>query len=79
MVEFGYVLSGAQVQVGSEGYAAQFVLEAEQITQFTLRYRRYQAALQALGRSGQELSLVYTDNGGERLTPAWYTAGKGGA
>lgn len=94
VVEFGYVLSGAQVQVGSEGYAAQFVLEAEQITQFTLRYRRYQAApeqalvlpelqaaaaLQALGRSGQELSLVYTDNGGERLTPAWYTAGKGGA
>lgn len=91
-VEFGYVLSGAQVQLGQEGYAAQFVLAAGQITQFTLCYRSYQAAperalvlpelqaaaaLQAMGRSGQELSLVYADNGGERLAPAWYTAGGG--
>jgi len=91
-VEFGYVLSGAQVQLGAEGYAAQFVIEAGQITQFTLCYRSYEAvperalvlpelqaaaALQAMGLSGRELSLVYSDSGGEHLTPAWYTAGGG--
>lgn len=92
VVEFGYVLSGAQVQLGPEGYAAQFVIEAGQITQFTLRYRSYQvtqeaalilpeiqaaAALQAMGLSGQELRLVYSDNGADHLAPAWYTGGGG--
>ena len=91
-VEFGYLLHGAQVQLGSESYAAQFVIEGDQLTQFTLHYRTYQslpeqalvlpevqaaAALQALGRSGQELCLVYFDSGSERLSPAWYTEGGG--
>ena len=91
-VEFGYLLHGAQVQLGSESYAAQFVIEGDQLTQFTLHYRTYQslpeqalvlpevqaaAALQALGRSGQELCLVYFDSGSDRLSPAWYTEGGG--
>lgn len=41
MVEFGYSLNGAQVRIGEEGWAARFVVEQGQITEFQLWFRSY--------------------------------------
>ena len=42
-VRFGYLLDGCAVYLGSEGWAAEFLMEDGYITQFTLRFRAYAA------------------------------------
>ena len=85
-VEFGYCLDGANVLVGDAGYAAHFVVEGDQITQFAMQLRSYTkageqnivlpeqqalAAMQALGQRGSELMLSYHDQGGSRIGAVW--------
>ena len=85
-VEFGYCLDGAQVQVGEEGYAASFLTEGGEITQFTLQLRCYTdteersivlperlsaAALEPLDQQGGELLLAYWDTGGDTVAAGW--------
>ncbi len=84
-VDYGYVLEGVGVQVGDEGYAARFTVQAGAITAFTLYLRSYadtgetsivlpdvQAAA-ALGERGGELTLIYEDGGtaSEHLEAGW--------
>ncbi len=85
-VDFGYCLDGTQVQVGEAGYAASFLVEGGEITQFTLQLRCYTdterrsivlperlaaAALEPLDRQGGELLLAYWDTGGEAASAGW--------
>ena len=87
-IEFGYCLDGAAVQVGDEGYAARFVVEGSEITQFVLQLRTYadtgersavlpeeqaMAAMAAMGCEGGELELAYRDVGAESVTAGWVT------
>ena len=88
-VEFGYSLNGVQVRIGEEGWSARFVVEQGQIIDFQLCFRNYtdsrttsvvlperqaMAAMAAAGHSGEELLLVYLDNGGEELISASWAA-----
>lgn len=91
-VEFGYRLNGIQVRLGEEGWAAQFLVEQGQITYFHLQFRSYTdtgntsvvlperqaaAAMEAMGHTGEELLLVYLDNGNDELVSAsWAAAGE---
>ena len=91
-VEFGYCLDGVQVRLGEEGWAARFVVEQGQITDFQLRFRSYgdggavsavlperqaMAAMEAMGHQGEELLLAYLDGGSEGLISAsWVAAGE---
>ena len=91
LVEFGYRLDGVQVRLGESGWAAQFTVEQGQITGFQLRFRSYtdsgttsvvlperqaMAAMAATGHTGEELLLIYLDNGGDGLVSAsWAAAG----
>jgi len=92
-VDFGYSLNGIPVQL-EQGSAAHFVVEGDRVTQFTLRFRSYSgageslavlplpqaaAALEAMGLSGEELMLVYSDAGGETVRADWaaVSTGKG--
>lgn len=85
-VQFGYQLDGIEVQVGSQGYAAHFRVEGNEITQFTLHLRTYTdtgtrgvvlperqavAAMQSMELRGQELILLYSDLGGDTLSAGW--------
>ena len=84
-IEFGYQLNGVPVRL-ERGYAARFLVEGEQVTQFTLYFRNYVsggdtasplplrqaiAALVAEGLEGEELVLIYPDSGGDTLTAGW--------
>ena len=84
-VDFGYSLDGIPVQL-EEGSAAHFVVQGNRVTQFTLRLRSYAAtgdrltvlpvrqaaaALEAMGLSGEELMVVYSDGGGEAVRADW--------
>ena len=88
-VEFGYRLNGIQVRLGEEGWAAQFLVEQGQITYFHLQFRSYTdtgntsvvlperqaaAAMEAMGHTGEELLLVYLDNGNDELVSASWAA-----
>ncbi|MEG2119163.1 MAG: hypothetical protein RRY53_02310, partial [Pseudoflavonifractor sp.] len=76
--DYGYQLGGVTVQLGSEGYAARFVIKENRVSEFTLNFRGYTAteektavlpetqaaaAVEALGGSGRELLLTYEDSG----------------
>ena len=91
LVEFGYSLNGAQVRIGEEGWAARFVVEQGQITEFQLWFRSYTdsgttsvvlpvrqalAAMETKGHEGEELLLVYLDGGGEGLVSASWAAAR---
>ena len=88
-VEFGYHLDGIQVRLGQEGWAARFLVEQGQITQFQLCFRSYtdsgttsvvlperqaMAAMEAKGHGGEELLLIYLDSGEELVSASWAAA-----
>lgn len=85
-VRFGYLLDGCAVYLGSEGWAAEFVIRNGYITQFTLRFRSYAAngeqtlllpvdkaaaMLPDLTDQRRELVLQYRDGGGAAVFPSW--------
>ena len=89
-VDFFYCLDGARVQVGEDGYAAHFVVEGTEITQFILQLRCYTqtgersivlpeqqacAAMGAMGQRGSELLLAYRDAGGNTVNAVWTANG----
>ena len=88
-VSFGYLLDGCTVQLGGQGWAAQFLIRDGYITQFTLRFRCYTAAgertlllpmdkaavmLPDLSAGRRELVLQYLDGGGTEVLPQWVAA-----
>ena len=90
-IEFGYSLNGTQVRIGEEGWAARFVVERGQVTDFQMWFRSYtdsgttsvvlpvrqaMAAMEAKGHEGEELLLVYLDSGGEGLVSASWAAAR---
>lgn len=86
-VDYGYLLNGAVVQLGGEGYAARFIISDGRVSDFYLLLRSYTAteeqvsvlpelqaaaAMGALKAGGKELLLGYEDRGGaETLYPGW--------
>ena len=85
-VNFAYSLDGADVLVGTDGYAAHFVVEGTEITQFVLQMRSYtetgersivlpeqqaMAAMEALGERGSMLVLAYRDSGANQVSAVW--------
>lgn len=85
-VQFGYLLGGSAVRLGSEGWAAEFVARDGYIVQFTLRFRSYAASgertlllpidkaaamLPDLTDQRRELVIQYRDGGGSELAPDW--------
>lgn len=90
-VSFNYCLNGIPVRL-ENGAAAWFQVENGRITRFVLRYRSYTdsgetsvvlpipqaaAAMEAMGLEGEELLLVYSDNGGETVSASWAATGNG--
>lgn len=90
-VSFNYCLNGIPVRL-EDGTAAWFQVENGRITRFVLRYRSYTdsgetsvvlpipqaaAAMEAMGLEGEELLLVYSDNGGETVSASWAATGNG--
>lgn len=90
-VDFGYSLDGIPVQL-EQGSAAHFVVRGDRVTQFTLRFRSYEgtgeglavlpvpqaaAALTAMGLSGKELMVVYSEGGGETVRADWAAVSAG--
>ena len=84
-IDFGYSLNGIPIHL-DQGYAARFLVEGDQVSQFTLRLRSYTAsgpgpaplpprqaaaALAAGGGAGKELVLAYLDGGGDTLSAVW--------
>lgn len=85
LVTFSYSLNGIPVQL-EMGPAAQFLVSNGRILQFTMNFRIYTdsgqttlllpqqqaaAAMEAMGYSGDELVLVYPDQGGDMLAATW--------
>lgn len=83
---FVYLLNGAQVQLGEEGWAARFCFRDSRLNSFELRLRQYEktdqlcavlplrqaaAAAGALGQSGKELQLCCRDDGSGQTSMAW--------
>ena len=84
-IDFGYSLNGVPVLL-DRGYAARFLVEAEQVVQFSICLRSYTAgdtsslvlpprqgtaALLARGLEGEEMVLTYADGGGDTLSAGW--------
>lgn len=82
---YSYSLSGAEVQLGQDGWCAQFTVRGGRITDYTLHIRSYtptsdsavllpeyqaMAAMSALDAEGRKLLLRYYDGGG-LVSPAW--------
>lgn len=85
-VRFGYLLDGCAVYLGSEGWAAEFLIWDGCIIEFTLRFRAYAAngertlllpvdkaavMLPDLTDQRRELVLQYRDTGETEVFPAW--------
>ena len=83
--DYGYCLNGAGVELGTEGYAARFIIQNGQITEFELFFRSYTdtgeqsivlpeaqaaAAMSAQRAEGCELLLAYEDSGSAELLKA---------
>lgn len=88
-VEFGCCIDGIPVQT-EEGCTARFLVRNGQILEFSLWLRGYaetgetalllpegqaMAAMESLGHAGEELVLIYPDQGGESILPVWAAAG----
>ena len=88
-VRFGYLLDGCAVHLGSEGWAAEFLIRDGFISQFTLRFRCYTSSgerplllpmdkaavmLPDLSAQRRELVLQYLDSGGAEVSPQWTAA-----
>lgn len=89
-LSFDYCLEGARVSLEG-GPAASFLVKDGRVVQFTLRCRRYtlseqtalllperqaMAILEQLDGQGEELQLLYLDQGGEAVSAQW-AAGSG--
>ncbi len=85
-IQFGYLLGGGAVHLGSEGWAAEFAVRDGYIIRFTLRFRSYTtngeqtlllpidkaaAMLPDLTDQRRELVIQYLDGGGAELSPDW--------
>lgn len=84
-VTYGYAYRGAPVQLGSDGYCAQFVVEHGAVTAFTLRPRHYtasssaplllpqeQAAAAHTGSRRWSMGILYEDRlDASPLAPFW--------
>lgn len=86
VLTYRYVLSGADVQLGQNGWCAQFVIEDGRIREYTLKLRRYEEtetsamllpeyqamyAMYAMGAEGRQLLLRYYDGGTGTVSPSW--------
>lgn len=86
VVSFHYRLDGLPVLVGGSGWAAQFLVKGNEITDFTLNLRSYSnsgatsvvprellaaAALGALDGQGGRLTLCYSDANAATVTAGW--------
>ena len=84
VLSFGYQFEGVRIRRASGQSAAQVTLEGTKVTAFTLWPRRYAAGdgeslllpltqALAIARSlgGRELSVRYTDGGGDTLSAEW--------
>ena len=84
-IDFGYSLNGVPVLL-DRGYAARFLVEGDQVVQFSICLRNYTAgdtsslvlpprqgtaALLARGLEGEEMVLTYADSGGDTLSAGW--------
>ena len=84
-IDFGYSLNGVPVLL-DRGYAARFLVEGDQVVQFSICLRNYTAgetsslvlpprqgtaALLARGLEGEEMLLTYADSGGDTLSAGW--------
>lgn len=84
-IDFGYSLNGIPVLLDRD-CAARFLVEGDQVVQFSIYLRNYTAAgasglvlpprqataaLLARGLKGEELLLTYADSGGDTLTAGW--------
>ena len=89
VADYGYCLNGAAVELGSDGYAARFIIQDGQITEFELFFRNYTdtgeqsivlpeaqaaAAMSAQKVEGSELLLAYEDTGTTELLRAEWIA-----
>ena len=87
--DYGYCLNGAGVELGADGYAARFIIQDGQITEFELFFRSYTdtgeqsivlpeaqaaAAMSAQQVQGSELLLAYEDSGTAELLRAEWIA-----
>lgn len=85
-VRFGYRLNGSAVWLYDEGWAAEFLIQQGEITEFTLHFRCYAATgnealllpmnqaaviLPELTDEARELVLQYRDWGGAEVSPLW--------
>ena len=83
---YGYSLNGAEVSLPDSACAAEFIVQAGQITDYALYFRTYEetgqtnlvmrelqaaAALEALDPEGRELLLCYSDAGGDSVQAGW--------
>lgn len=83
---YSYILSGAEVRLGEDGWCARFTVYDGQITGYTLRLRRYSlsgeravllpeyqamTAMEAMGAGGRSLLLCYYDGGNGAAAPSW--------
>ncbi|MDY3282270.1 hypothetical protein [Dysosmobacter sp.] len=84
VISFGYQFEGVRVRRASGRSAAQVTLEGTEVTSFTLWPRQYtaddgeslllpltQALAIARSLGGRELSVRYTDSGGDTLSAQW--------
>ncbi|MPM65509.1 hypothetical protein SDC9_112406 [bioreactor metagenome] len=85
-VYFGYLLDGAAVTVGAQGYAARVVFHGAQVSEYTFHYRAYRAtgtagaalpevqaaaAMRVVRPEGGELQLRYLDAGSGQVSADW--------
>ena len=86
VIRFGYRIGGSEVWLYEEGWAARFLIREGCIREFTLHFRTYspteeQVLLLPMDRAAvilpgltaerRELTLRYTDHGGDVLKPGW--------
>lgn len=85
-VTFGYQIGGITVATGEGGWCAQFVFSGSDVASFTLYLRSYAsagsvssvlpvpqaaAALGALSKTPEELTLCYRDTGEDTIAAGW--------